>query len=526
MRCVTRDVVDGALLVEFPSLSEQEANASAAALARKLISGQVPGVHDAVPGARTLLLIFDLDRFDRGAFEELLKSPKASGAWQPKTVRIPVVYGGGHGPDLEELARRVGISSDEFARLHREATYQVAFIGFAPGFPYLNGLPERLHSPRLSSPRPRVPAGSVGIGGPYTGVYPSSTPGGWRLIGNAPVRFFDATASPPALLSSGDRVLFEEIGESDLLRLRQQLADQRPSALKPTRPALRILSPGLCTSVQGAPRYGLAASGVPSGGAMDTVALRRGNCALKNPADAPALEITLQGPQVEVLLSARVCISGADVDAAVNGRPLSLEKVVDVRAGDRLRIGSVRKGARCYLCIHGGLVDPSFLGEPLRRLQRGDELCLAELGNTASGLDEVGDRARPASLSQTLRVVLGPQADRFSQEGKETFLSSEYRVSAQSDRRGVRLEGPNIESGAPADIPPEGTAAGAIQVPGNGLPIVLGPDRPVTGGYAKIATVISADLPLLAQARPGTLFRFKEVGIKEACAARSAWVAE
>ena len=525
MRCVTRDVVDGALLVEFPGLSEQEANASAAALARKLTSEQAPGVHDAVPGARTLLLIFDPALLDRGAFEELLKSPKACGAWQPKTVRIPVAYGGGHGPDLEELARGVGISPNEFARLHREATYQVAFVGFAPGFPYLSGLPERLHSPRLSSPRPRVPAGSVGIGGPYTGVYPSSTPGGWRLIGNAPVRLFDATASPPALLSPGDRVLFEEIGEADLPKLRQQLADRRPSALKPTRaPALRILSPGLSTSVQGAPRYGLAASGVPSGGAMDLVALRSGNRALKNPADAPALEITLQGPQAEVLLSTRICISGADVDAAVNGRPLSLEKVVDVRAGDRLSIGSVRKGARCYLCIQSGLVDPSILGEPLTRLQRGDELCLAELGN-ASGLDEVDDRARPASLRQTLRVVLGPQADRFSQHGKETFLSSEYRVSTQSDRRGVRLEGPTIESCAPADIPPEGTAAGAIQVPGNGLPIVLGPDRPVTGGYAKIATVISADLPLLAQARPGTLFRFTEVSIEEARAARSAWVA-
>ena len=221
MRCGTRDVVDGALLVEFPGCSEQEANASAAALARKLASEKAAGVHDAVPGARTLLLIFDPDLLDRGAFAELLKSPKPSGGWQPKTVRIPVAYGGGNGPDLEELARGVGVSSDEFARLHREATYRVAFIGFAPGFPYLNGLPERLHSPRLSSPRPRVPAGSVGIGGPYTGIYPSSTPGGWRLIGNAPVRLFDPTASPPALLSPEDRVLFEEIGEADLLRLRQ-----------------------------------------------------------------------------------------------------------------------------------------------------------------------------------------------------------------------------------------------------------------------------------------------------------------
>jgi antagonist of KipI len=521
MRCVTRDVVDGALLVEFPGCSEQEANAAAAGTGRKLIAEKVAGVHDAVPGARNLLLIFDPDLLDRGAFEELLKFPKFEGAWQPKTVRIPVAYGGNHGPDLEELARGLGVSSDEFARLHREATYQVAFIGFAPGFPYLNGLPERLHSPRLSSPRPRVPAGSVGIGGAYSGVYPSSTPGGWRLIGNAPVRLFDPTASPPALLSPGDRVLFEKIDEADLLRLRQQLVDEHPTPLKPMRaPALRIHSAGLSTSVQGAPRFGLAASGVPSGGAMDMVALRTGNCTLKNPADAPALEITLQGPEIEFLRSARVCISGADVDAAVDGRPLSFGNVIDVRAGNHLRIGSVKTGARSYLCIDGGLVNPSVLGEPLRRLQRGDELYLAELGDTASSQDEVADQ--PRLPSPRLRVVLGPQADHFSQRGKATFLLSDYRVSAQSDRRGVRLEGPSIESCAPADIPPEGTAAGAIQVPGNGLPIVLGPDRPVTGGYAKIATVISADLPLLAQARPGTVLRFQEVSLADACAARNA----
>jgi antagonist of KipI len=119
-----------------------------------------------------------------------------------------------------------------------------------------------------------------------------------------------------------------------------------------------------------------------------------------------------------------------------------------------------------------------------------------------------------------LRAMAGPQWDFFGEESRDSFFSAEYRVTPQSDRRGLRLEGPRIELLRPSDIPPEGTAPGSVQVPGAGLPIVLGPDRPVTGGYAKIATVISADLPLLAQARPGTIIRFAHATLEEALAAR------
>jgi len=364
----------------------------------------------------------------------------------------------------------------------------------------------------------------VGIGGEYTGVYPSSTPGGWNLIGNAPIRLFDSSADPPSLLLPGDQVVFEEIGEEDFGKLLAQLDGKRTLASSPAgSPVLRILSAGLCTSVQGPALHGLAASGVPSGGAMDPAALRRGNRALKNRPEASALEITLQGPQLEFLKSARICISGSDADAALNGRPVSIEQVVDAGPGDRLAIGSLRGGARAYLCISGGFANPAAVGEPLHRLGRGDPLYLTELGDAAlwglDPIDEAGSHPR-AAPTQTLRVVLGPQADRFSGAGRAAFFSNEYRVSPQSDRRGVRLEGHPVELSGPADIAPEGTAAGGIQVPSNGLPIILGPDRPVTGGYAKIATVIGADLPRLAQARPGTLIRFRLVSIPEALAAR------
>jgi KipI family sensor histidine kinase inhibitor len=525
MSCRTREVVDGALLVEFPGCTDEKANAAAAAIGRRLAAHPLPGLHDAVPGACTLLVLFDPEVADRAALQQRLEEEVVESAIATaREVRIPVRYGGAHGPDLEKLARGLGKSHREFARLHQSAVYRVAFIGFAPGFPYLTGLPEPLRSPRLSSPRPRVPSGSVGIGGEYTGVYPSSTPGGWNLIGNAPIRLFDSNATPPSLLSPGDRVVFEEIGEEDFAELRARLDRERTALSSPGGPSvLRILSAGLCTSVQGAPLHGLAASGVPSGGAMDLPALRRGNRLLKNRPDAAALEITLQGPQLEFLKSARICIGGSDVDAVLNGRPVSIEQVIDAGPGDRLAIGSVRGGARAYLSISGGFANPAALGEPLHRLGRGDSLYLSELADaTPSGtdpVDELGIRPSP-SRNQTIRVVLGPQADCFSGAGKATFFSNEYRVSPQSDRRGVRLEGPPIELCASADISPEGTAAGAIQVPSNGMPIILGPDRPVTGGYAKIATVIGADQSLLAQASPGTLIRFQPVSIAEALAAR------
>ena len=522
MRWALREVVDGALLVEFPDASEEQANSAAAAIARKLEVNKPPGVHDAVPGARTLLVLFDPGTLERTRLSELFGEPTTVAPAPGRTVTMPVRYGGARGPDLDELARSAGMSPDEFARLHRSALYRVAFIGFAPGFPYLTGLPEPLHAPRLASPRPRVPSGSLGIGGKYTGVYPSSTPGGWRLIGNSPFRLFSPAANPPATLAPGDRVRFEEVDETQFSALSKQLASERAATVqRPGLPIVRVLSAGLCTSVQGAPVLGLAASGVPSGGAMDIGALWRGNRAVGNPGHASALEITLLGPTLELLQSARLWISGSTADAAINGRAISVGEAIEARAGDQLSIGSTRGGARCYLCIEGGgFANTAALGEPLHRLERGDKIWREDSAAPGPAGFEYFAQA-PTGSAGTLRVVLGPQAEHFSLAGKAVFLSGEYRVSTQSDRRGIRLEGPTIELSAPADIPPEGTAAGAIQVPANGQPIVLGPDRPVTGGYAKIATVIAADLPLLAQARPGATLRFRQVSIAEAVAART-----
>ncbi len=513
-----RDVSEGSLLVEFPESAGPDANRAAIALAERLSRKRPRGLFDAIPGARTLFVLFDPRKLDR---EDLLKrlgrlaEETAAVATESRLFRIPVCYGGENGPDLASLARDRAISPEEFVRRHAQAEYAVAFLGFSPGFAYLTGLSAELAAARRESPRPRVPAGSVAIGGEYTAVYPSESPGGWRLIGRSPVRLFDPWSDPPALLSAGDRVRFERIDEEDLARrLVNESARPAPSASIEGDPLLATITPGLFTSVQGGPRFGLGPYGVPAGGAMDLAALERGNLSVGNPARAPALEATLSGPELRVLADAFVCVTGGDLQARWNGKAVDLDAPFEVKAGDHIAFGYARRGARAYLCVRGGLAERRP-GQPWKRLAKGDVVSRARPEKLAGSRAAPAARSLPNGAAVTLRVFAGPQAHFFPQAAAEAFFSETYRVTPESDRRGIRLDGPPLELRRPPDIPPEGTALGAIQVPASGLPIVLGPDRPVTGGYAKIATVVARDWPLLVQAPPGTAVRFRAAALAE-----------
>ena len=170
-----------------------------------------PHVRDVVPGMNNLTILFDPLASDGLQLAEKLQVAWDSDSISQKTGRkvdIPVVYGGDSGPDLEEVARHTGLSPAEIVKRHTAAEYIVYFIGFQPGFPYLGGLDPRLATPRRSEPRLLVPAGSVGIGGSQTGIYPAASPGGWQLIGRSELQLFDPGASPPTLLQPGDRVRF------------------------------------------------------------------------------------------------------------------------------------------------------------------------------------------------------------------------------------------------------------------------------------------------------------------------------
>jgi KipI family sensor histidine kinase inhibitor len=452
-------VEDGAVLLETAEPHE---------MAAALAEAKPAGLLDAVPGARTLLVLFDPERFDRSQLAALRLKRRSA---PPRTMRLRAKY---DGQDLEALAAELGLAREELVRRHVEEEHRVAFLGFAPGFAYMTG---GFAVPRLKTPRVRVPSGSLAVADGWTGIYPAETPGGWRLLGHVAERMFDPLASPPSLLRPGDRVVFEPVAE---------LEEPALPAVPRRRgdPVLRVIAPGAMTSVQGGPRYGLSAYGVPPGGAMDLASLAQANAEVGNSPSAAGLEITLSGPELEALVDLRI---------SLRGEPREL------RRGERIRCGPVRRGVREYLAVGGGLAPP-LPGEITRALEKGAEILRAD-GPSPEG-------RRPPRPGDGIRARRGPQWDYFV-EPKE-FFAQEWTVSPQSDRRGLRLQGAPLRHLKRADIPPEGTAPGSVQVPGDGLPIALGPDRPVTGGYAKIATVLWDDLPLLAQARPGAKLRFRE----------------
>ncbi|MDO4357309.1 MAG: biotin-dependent carboxyltransferase family protein [Clostridia bacterium] len=291
---------------------------------------------------------------------------------------------------------------------------------------------------------------------------------------------------------------------------------------------IRILSPGFHTTVQDLGRTGFQQYGVPVAGAVDPRSLRLANLLAGNEESAAALEATLLPPEIEFTGEGVFAVTGGDFSPTLNGIPLPAYRAVRARTGDVLRMEAARSGCRCYIAFSGGLDVPVAMGSRStyekahlgglegRPLRAGDEIGILPAAlpdNLPARFMPPDDFSAPVKV---LRVVLGPQRDRFTEEGVAAFLRSEYAISSQFDRMGCRLEGAGIAHRQDANIISDGIAFGAVQVPGSGQPIVMLADRQTTGGYAKIANVISRDLPLIAQCRAGDRVRFEAISVEEA----------
>ena len=294
---------------------------------------------------------------------------------------------------------------------------------------------------------------------------------------------------------------------------------------------LEVLDGGILTTVQDLGRTGYQRYGVPQSGALDSYALRVGNILVGNPDGAAGLEMTLAGPRLRILADTVLAVTGADVQGQLNDVPFPPWQATAAPAGAILSFGDMARGMRAYLAVAGGIDVPPVMGSRStyvrarlgghegRPLRPGDLLPAAGAGP----LDRVYGRRLPDEgipVPQmpfpVLRVVLGPHTDAFSPEGVAAFLDAAYTISPQSDRTGYRLQGPAVEHSGGADIVSEGVPLGAIQVAGDGMPMVLLADRGTTGGYTKLATIVSVDLPLLAQATPGDVVTFQSVTLEEA----------
>jgi biotin-dependent carboxylase-like uncharacterized protein len=290
---------------------------------------------------------------------------------------------------------------------------------------------------------------------------------------------------------------------------------------------IRIVEPGALTTVQDLGRSGHLRYGIPPSGPIDRLAFVVANRLVGNADGAAGLECTVLGPRLEAQTPCAVAVTGAEMPVVINGAEAPAWTTLTLKPGDVVKLGAARAGVRAYVAFSGGLDVPSVLGSRStylrgrlgglggRALRKEDRLRVFPAPPTPRR------RARrrvipPFHPAPEIRVVLGPQADRFTDEGIRTFLGSDYEMLPQSDRMGARLRGPRIAHTRGHDIISDGIALGSIQVPGDGQPIALLVDRQSTGGYTKVATVCSFDIGRLGQVKPGHTLRFRAVELGEA----------
>ena len=293
---------------------------------------------------------------------------------------------------------------------------------------------------------------------------------------------------------------------------------------------LKVLAPGLHTTVQDLGRPGYQAFGVPVSGALDGFSLRLANALAGNPLGTPAIEILISGPAFEVVAdTVRVALAGAGASLAIGpekarvdtGQSVTLprDEVIEVIAGPQ--------SACCYLAIEGGIAVPLVLGSASTyvraalgglggRALRQDDFVPLVMARASQRIELRLSSPMEATGDRPIRVVLGPQQEYFTEEAIATLLDAEFRISASADRMGMRLDGPLLQLRRGWDIVSDAIVTGAIQVPGSGQPILLLADHQTTGGYPKIATVISADLPVVGRRRPGDALRFTAVTVEAA----------
>lgn len=522
---VIRPFGQSALLAEVGSLDE------VLALHRRLVRSVPDGVLDLVPAARTVLITFEPRAISATQVRAFVRD--ASDAADPPDAAPPlfdldIAY---DGPDLHDTADVLGVSPEALVAAHRDAEWTVAFTGFAPGFGYLTSPQWPYSVPRLESPRTRVPAGAVGLAGEFSGAYPRETPGGWRLIGMTKTVLFDPTASAPALLSPGARVRFRPKApairsappQPDVAALRVSTGiparSRYPeSAHRRRSPGLRVIERGLLATVQDLGRPGHASVGIAQSGALDRGALRTANRLLGNPEGAAAIEVTMGGFRAVAERDLWFAVAGAWGDIRLGDQLVDPYQAHPWRSGTELHLDWFAHGARSYLAIRGGIDAPEVVGSRasdvlaglgLPPLDAGDVLAVA-----AAPPDEKPELAYapwgpPEDTLIDARLAPGPRADWFSSAASDLLYFTEWTVSNDADRVGIRLDGPKLLRSRSGELPSEGMVPGAIQVPPSGHPVILGADGPVTGGYPVIAVVADADRDLLAQARPGTRLRFR-----------------
>ncbi len=437
-----------------------------------------------------------------------------------RLVTIPCRF---DGPDLDDVAALAGCDVADVPALLTARPFTVAFMGFSPGFAYLDGLPRPLDRvPRRARPRPRVPAGSVAIANGQAAVYPTASPGGWQMVGRTAFPLFDVDRPPFAVLAPGDRVQFTTADPDESV-------DPEPVRAPPwslpaeARPVLEMVRPGLRAVVQDGGRRAVAGIGVPSAGPADPVSFHLANRLVGNDADAAAVEVTGGDAGVRCLRDCHVGVVGAAPNVRIDGTTEDHGRLLPLRAGQQLHIGRIHGGCRTYLSVAGGILGPMWFGsaatDELTGLGPGPLRVGAVLhagrwtpplgDHLSAGSATVLDGAAPVAL----RILPGPHAECFAPDALTQLAAATFEVQSASNRVGMRLR---TAEGVPTAwcaatggaLDSQGVVTGAVQVPPDGDPVILLPDHATLGGYPVLGVVVAADHGRLGQCAPGTRVRF------------------
>ena len=519
-------VRDDAVLIELDDLD------STLALFDSLSSDPIPGTGELIPGARTLLVFYRPSAVTPAAIARAARSRDLGSrvAGEGNLIEIPVRY---DGEDLAEVAALLGVTAAEVVAMHTGQDYAVGFTGFAPGFAYLTGGHPALNVPRRTSPRTRIPAGSVALAGTFSGVYPRESPGGWQLIGTTESLMWDLGRERAALMLPGDRVRFVDVSgrtgsTADAATGATASTSTGSTAAADAAPAhaLEVINPGMLTLLQDLGRPGYAGMGVSSSGALDPVSLRQANRLVGNPTGTAGLELTFGGLRLRAHGEQVLALTGAPVpltiDGAAGSRTVSSGHAFALAAGEELTVGVPTSGLRSYLAVRGGFDLAPVLGSLSTDVLAGlgpapiTAGTVLPVGSPARGLPVVtlpGPPADPLDTTEVvLDVVLGPRTDWFSADAVDVLTGQSWLVSSHSNRVGLRLEGDSLTRVVDAELPSEGTVSGAIQIPPNGQPVLFLADHPLTGGYPVIGAVATHHLPLAGQLPPGARIRFNPLG--------------
>lgn len=515
-----RPVGTRAVLAELSGLQD------VLALQALLLEAPLPGQLDVLAAAETVMIKAESPAAARRMAALLLDmdltAPAQTGGG---LVVIDTVY---DGDDLAEVAALTGLGKDGVIAAHSGQVWTVAFGGFAPGFGYMVGENQVLEVPRRNSPRTAVPAGSVALAGNYSAVYPRSSPGGWQLIGRTGASMWDLSRPQPALARPGDRVQFRPVREAVAIAPETAPGTAGAAGAGQAAAGLRILSPGLQSLIQDLGRQGHAALGVSAAGALDRASLRRANRLVGNGPSAAAVETVAGGLRVEAVGDQVLAVAGAPApltiespsDAGEPGRQRTVPAATAFALldGEVLSMGAPESGFRSYLAIRGGADVAPVLGSRSTDTMSGigpPPLAAGQLlpaGHVTDsgvvGSPELQPEFPGAGVTE-LEIVPGPRDDWFDDAALASLCGQSWQVTPQSNRVGMRLKGEPLRRSRDGELPSEGTVAGAIQIPPEGLPVLFLADHPITGGYPVIGVVADEHLDRAAQVPIGGSIRFR-----------------